>query len=159
MAEKGLNENFIFYGVPQAKQKRIFNILCACKEIRDTKYPLTQSGTTKLEISSLTAHKEKDLYYISGELNLNDCNLNETRDFEAYILDYKNSAHVYLDVRRKAKCEGPKIIRTSEEIVLNNKNIMDIIKYNGMNSKDSTSCDEIPLFETNIHEPEQLSTF
>jgi hypothetical protein len=39
------------------------------------------------------------------------------------------------------------------------KDNMDMIKYNGMNSKDSTSGDEIPLFETNIHEPEQLSTF
>ena len=110
------NQSFKFIGVPKKKQELIYNLLTYCKEIRDTAYPMKDSDVTKAKIVEFTAHKEKDIYSVTGSIELVDCDKVENRCFEAYITESDGENHIYLDILRLCVEDEPKIIRTSEKI-------------------------------------------
>lgn len=127
-----LEQNYRFIGISNKKsQKRIFELLCYCKEIRDTAYPMKGSKATELEIVEFCAHKEKDLIYVNGSLTLDDGFQHENRCFEAYIIEEKNTgrARIYLDITRLCVNDEPKMIRTSDDIYEKEDSIIDLTNY------------------------------
>lgn len=117
------------------KQNRILDILSYCKEIRDTAYPMKDSKVTELEIVEFRAHKDKDIIYISGSLSLIDCSRSENRTFEAYIFDEEGKARVYMDITRLNVEDEPKLIRTNEELIEDEKNVMSVTLYSSSDSQ------------------------
>lgn len=124
-----MERDYRFIGIPQKKQSQIINILTYCKEIRDTSYPMKNSKVTELTIVEFTARKEKDLISINGSLSLTDGDRNENRSFEAYIMESDKEMRVYMDITRLCVADEPKIIRTSESMVLGDPNIITVTKY------------------------------
>ncbi len=126
-----MEQYYKFIGIPKKQQPRIINILSYCKEIRDTAYPMKDSLVTELEIVEFTAHKEKDLIYVNGSLFLEDGERHEARTFEAYIMENKTEGNtrVYLDITRVAVEDEPKMIRTTEELMEDEKNIISVTVY------------------------------
>lgn len=128
-----IDSRYSYIGISSNKKKKeILYLLSYIKEIRDTAYPLKNSMISELKIDNFVARKEKDIILVNGELLLEDCDSCEKRSFEAYIMEInKNKYRVYLDVIREKNSDEPKMIRTIEEIDLNDK-IKVITKYNQM---------------------------
>lgn len=126
-----VEQYFKFVGISKKYQNRIFNILSYCKEIRDTAYPMKGSNVTELQMVEFTARKEKDLYYINGSLSLVDGERSENRTFEAYIFEDKEEGktRVYMDITRLCVEDEPKMIRTSEDLLEDEKNVMSVAMY------------------------------
>lgn len=126
-----LAEYYKFVGISKKNQRKILNTLSYCKEIRDTAYPLKGSNVTELQLIEFTAHKEKDLFYINGSLSLVDGERCENRTFEAYIIEEREDGktRVYMDITRLCVEDEPKMIRTSEDLVEDEKNIMSLTMY------------------------------
>ncbi len=131
--ENLINDNFIFEGIRSKKaQERIVKLLKCCKEIRDTAYPLDNSSITSLSIVDLKAQKQKDYIYITGTLLLKDKRKEEKRTFEAYITSKTKEEHVLLDITRIGLRETPNMIRTTDVIIENDKDITSTTTYFGI---------------------------
>lgn len=121
---------YTFIGIASKKKRDLItSILSYCKEIRDTAYPMTDSNVTQCQIVEFTARKEKDMYSVNGTLVLVDGERKETRDFEAYIIENEAEIHVYMDIIRVNANDEPKMIRTSECFIEDNKNIISVTNY------------------------------
>ena len=133
MEKNLINDNFIFEGIRSKKaQERIVKLLYCCKEIRDTAYPLDNSTITNLSIIDLKAQKQKDYIYITGTLLLKDKRKEEKRTFEAYITSKTKEEHVLLDITRIGLKETPNMIRTTDVIEENDKDITSTTTYCGI---------------------------
>ena len=133
MEKNLINDNFIFEGIRSKKaQERIVKLLNCCKEIRDTAYPLENSTITNLSIVDLKAQKQKDYIYITGTLLLKDKRKEEKRTFEAYITSKTKEEHVLLDITRIGLKETPNMIRTTDVIEENDKDITSTTTYCGI---------------------------
>lgn len=132
-----VEQYYKFIGISKKNQNKILNTLSYCKEIRDTAYPMKGSNVTELNLIEFTARKEKDIIYINGSLSLVDGDLSENRTFEAYIIEEKNEGktRVYMDITRLCVEDEPKMIRTSEDLVEDEKNVMSVTMY--------ASCDTL----------------
>ena len=126
-----VEQYFKFIGISKKYQKRIFNILSYCKEVRDTAYPMKNSNVTELQLVEFTARKEKDLFYINGSLSLVDGEKSENRTFEAYVFEDKEEGktRVYMDITRLCVEDEPKMIRTSEDIIEDEQNVISVTMY------------------------------
>lgn len=127
-----MESRYRFEGISgKKKQSRIFNILSYCKEIRNTAYPLKDSQVTEVQVVEFTARKDKDLVYINGSLLLKDGDKEESRWLDAYIFEDKNEGktRVYMDIERLYVDDEPKLIRTSEDLIEDEKNVMSITVY------------------------------
>ena len=128
-----ISDNFIFEGIKSKKaQERIVKLLKCCKEIRNTAYPLDNSDITSLSIVDLKAQKQKDYIYITGTLLLKDKRKEEKRTFEAYITSKTKEEHVLLDITRIGLKETPNMIRTTDIIIENDKDITSTTTYCGI---------------------------
>ena len=128
-----LEQYYKFVGIANDKKKnRVLNLLRYCKEIRDTAYPLKNSLVTELQIVEFTARKEKDLIYVNGSLSLVDGERSENRTFEAYIMDDSGEATVFLDITRLCVQDEPKMIRTTDKITEDDKNVISVTTYAGL---------------------------
>lgn len=114
--KKIYEEKYKFYGIPKKNQKKIIEVLSSCKEIRNTEYPMKNSLVTELKILDFSAHKEKDVISVVGNLILRDGEKTEQRCFEAYIMELEEEIKVYLDVDRLCVQDEPKKIRTKETL-------------------------------------------
>ena len=142
-----VEQEFKFIGVPKRMQNKIFNTLSYCKEVRDTAYPMKDSLITELKLTEFTARKEKDLIYINGLLTLEDGCKQEVRTFEAYIIEDKEEGktRVYMDITRLGVEDEPKMIRTSEDLIEEERNIIAITMYaSGESSEEKTFSSEFP---------------
>ena len=131
-----LEQYYKYIGITSDKKKnRVLNLLKYCKEIRDTAYPLKDSLVTELCIVEFTARKEeKNLVYVNGSLSLNDGDRSEVRTFEAYIMDEVGEATVFLDITRVLAQDEPKMIRTTDKITEDDKSIISVTTYAGLES-------------------------
>lgn len=128
-----MNDNYIFEGLRTKKAKeKVLKLLKCCKEIRDTAYPLKNSKITELSIVDLKAQKQKDYIYVTGSLLLKDKKEEEHRTFEAYITSKEQEDHVLLDITRIDLKETPNMIRTTDIITENEKNIVSKTTYCGI---------------------------
>ena len=119
----------------EKKQRHILNLLSYCKEFRDTAYPMKDSAVTKLQIVEFTAHKEKkDLINVNGSLSLVDGDRSEARTFDAYIVEEKGVATVFLDITRVCVKDEPKLIRTTDKITEDEQNVISVTTYAGLGS-------------------------
>ena len=147
-----VEQEFKFIGVPKRMQNKIFNTLSYCKEVRDTAYPMKDSLITELKLTEFTARKEKDLIYINGSLTLEDGCKQEVRTFEAYIIEDKEEGktRVYMDITRIGAEDEPKMIRTTEDLVEEEKNIIAITIYaSGESSEEKSFSSEFPKNSSN----------
>ena len=147
-----VEQYYKFIGVPKKMQNKILNTLSYCKEIRDTAYPMKDSLVTELQLVEFTARKEKDLIYINGSLILEDGCQREVRTFEAYIIEDKEEGktRVYMDITRIGVQDEPKMIRTSEDLIEEERNIISITMYaSGESSEEKTFSAEFPKNPTN----------
>ncbi len=147
-----VEQYYKFIGVPKRMQSKILDTLSYCKEIRDTAYPMQDSLVTELQLVEFTARKEKDLIYINGSLSLEDGCKREIRTFEAYIIEDKEEGktRVYMDITRIGVQDEPKMIRTSEDLVEEERNIIAITMYaSGESSEEKTFTSEFPKNPTN----------
>ncbi len=146
-----LEQNFKFIGITtQKKKNRITNLLSYCKEIRDTAYPMKDSTVTELQIVEFTAHKEKDLVYVNGSLALVDGERKENRCFEAYIMEEQGESTIFLDISRVCVDDEPKMIRTTDKITENDRNVISITSYATLESTERKSFSaEFPKKEEN----------
>jgi len=127
-----MEQYYKFIGINSSKKRiRIINLLSYCKEVRDTAYPMKNSKVTELHLKEFVARKEKDLIYVTGSLLLSDREMEENRSFEGYIIEDKEEGktRIYLDIIRLSVMDEPKMIRTSEVIIEDEKNIMEITAY------------------------------
>lgn len=114
------------------KQREILNLISYMKEVRDTAYPLKNSTVSELKVDSFVARKEKDIILVNGDLLLVDNELCERRTFEAYIMNIDSKVvRVYMDITRERVSDEPKMIRTMEEINLED-GVTVVTKYNQM---------------------------
>lgn len=128
-----ISDNFIFEGIRSKKaQERIVKLLKCCKEIRNTAYPLDNSNITNLSIVDLKAQKQKDYIYITGTLLLKDKRKEEKRTFEAYITSKTKEEHILLDITRIGLKQTPNMIRTTDIIIENDKDIISTTTYCGI---------------------------
>ena len=142
-----VEQYFKFIGITKKAQNKILNTLSYCKEVRDTAYPMKGSNVTELQLVEFTARKEKDLYYLNGSLSLVDGERSENRTFEAYIFEDKNEGktRVYMDITRLCVEDEPKMIRTSEDLIEDEKNIMSVTMYaSGDSSEEKVFSAEFP---------------
>ncbi len=143
-----MEQYYKFVGISKkAQQNRILNTLSYCKEIRDTAYPMKDSLVTELQLVEFTARKEKDLIYINGSLMLEDGEKKEVRTFEAYIIEEKDEGktRVYMDITRICVQDEPKMIRTSEDLIEEENNILSVTVYaSGDSSEEKTFTQEFP---------------
>ncbi len=142
-----IEQYYKFIGISKKGQNKILNTLSYCKEIRDTAYPMKGSTVTELQIVEFTARKEKDLFYINGSLSLVDGEVSENRTFEAYIIEDKaeGKTRVYMDITRLCVEDEPKMIRTSEDLVEDEKNVMSVTMYaSGDSSEEKIFSAEFP---------------
>jgi hypothetical protein len=149
-----VEQYYKFIGVPKRMQSKILNTLSYCKEIRDTAYPMKDSLVTELQLVEFTARKEKDLIYINGSLILEDGCRHEVRTFEAYIIEDKEEGktRVYMDITRIGVQDEPKMIRTSEDLIEEERNIIAITMYaSGESSEEKTFSSEFPKNPSNDH--------
>ena len=149
-----VEQYYKFIGVPKKMQNKILNTLSYCKEIRDTAYPMKDSLVTELQLVEFTARKEKDLIYINGSLVLEDGCQHEVRTFEAYIIEDKEEGktRVYMDITRIGVQDEPKMIRTSEDLIEEERNIISITMYaSGESSEEKTFSAEFPKNPTTDH--------
>lgn len=147
-----LEQYYKFISIPKRTQTKILNTLSYCKEIRDTAYPMKDSLVTELQLVEFTARKDKDLIYINGSLLLEDCDRNEVRTFEAYIIEDKEEGktRVYMDITRIGVDDEPKMIRTSEDLIEDETNIIAITMYaSGESSEEKTFSSEFPKNQSN----------
>lgn len=138
-----LKQYYRLIGIPDRKRSRIIEILGYCKELRDTAYPLKNSTVTELKIIEFTANKDKDIYTINGTLQLKDGDLEETRSFEANIIESPGEVKVYLDITRLCKNEKPTLIRTSDSIFETNDSIITVTRYYNSNKQEVIYTDEL----------------
>lgn len=149
-----IEQYFKFIGIPKRMQNKILNTLSYCKEIRDTAYPMKDSLITELQLTEFTARKEKDLIYINGSLLLEDGCKQEVRTFEAYIIEDKEEGktRVYMDITRIGVQDEPKMIRTTEDLIEEEKNIIAITVYaSGESSEEKTFSSEFPKNSSSDH--------
>lgn len=142
-----VEQYYKFIGISKRQQNKILNTLSYCKEIRDTAYPMKNSQVTELQVVEFTARKEKDLIYINGSLSLIDGDRSENRTFEAYIIEDKveGKTRVYMDITRLCVEDEPKMIRTSEDLVEEEKNIISVTMYaSGDSSEEKMFSAEFP---------------
>ena len=147
-----VEQYYKFISIPKRTQLKILNTLSYCKEIRDTAYPMKDSLVTELQLVEFTARKEKDLIYINGSLILEDGERHEVRTFEAYIIEDKEEGktRVYMDITRLGVEDEPKMIRTSEDLVEEERNIISITMYaSGESSEEKTFSSEFPKNPSN----------
>ena len=142
LEEKVLLEQYYkFIGITTDKKKRhIINLLSYCKEFRDTAYPMKDSKVTELQIFEFTARKEKkDLIYVNGSLSLIDGERSENRSFDAYIMEEKGVATIYLDIARLCVNDEPKLIRTTDKITEDEQNVISVTSYAGLEATERKS--------------------
>ena len=147
-----VEQYYKFISIPKRTQLKILNTLSYCKEIRDTAYPMKGSLVTELQLVEFTARKEKDLIYINGSLCLEDGEEHEVRTFEAYIIEDKEEGktRVYMDITRLGVQDEPKMIRTSEDLIEEERNIIAITMYaSGESSEEKTFSSEFPKNPSN----------
>ena len=147
-----VEQYYKFIGISKRQQNKILNTLSYCKEIRDTAYPMKNSHVTELQVVEFTARKEKDLIYINGSLTLEDGCKQEVRTFEAYIIEDKEEGktRVYMDITRIGAEDEPKMIRTTEDLVEEEKNIIAITIYaSGESSEEKSFSSEFPKNSSN----------
>ena len=142
-----VEQHFKFIGIPKKMHNKILNTLSYCKEIRDTAYPMKDSLVTEVQLVEFTARKEKDLIYINGSLALEDGERKEYRTFEAYIIEDKKEGktRVYMDITRIGVQDEPKMIRTSEDLVEDEHNVISVTVYaSGESSEEKIYSQEFP---------------
>lgn len=126
---KSIKNNFIFEGIKLKKrQQKIVTLLSSCKEVRDTAYPLDNSNVTELVIKELYASKQKGYTYLSGILQLEDGEKEESRNFVAYLTEKNNEYHILLDITRNINGEN-RMIRTTDIIQEEEENIISHTSY------------------------------
>ncbi len=149
--QKLIESRFRFEGIRGKKKMcRIFNILSYCKEIRNTAYPMNDSLVTEVKLVEFCVRKEKDLIYINGSLSLEDGERSEQRWLDAYIIEEptEGKIRVYMDIQRLGVEDEPKMIRTSEELIEDEKNIMSITVYASSDSSEKKEfVEEFPKRE------------
>ena len=147
-----IEQYYKFVNLSKRSKNKILNTLSYCKEIRDTAYPMKDSKVTELQIVELTAHKDKDFFYVNGSLSLVDGDRSENRTFEAYIMDDKKEGktRVFMDITRLCVEDEPKFIRTSDDLVEDEKNVMSVTMYaSGYASEEKIFSAEFPKNPTN----------
>ncbi len=137
--------NYEFEGIRlKKKQEKIVTLLCSCKEIRDTAYPLPNSLVTELSLVDLHVLKQKDYIYLTGELLLEDNGNSEKRNFVAYLTEKDKEYHILLDVTR---CVDNKIkmIRTTDIIKEEENHIVSSTTYCSIDYlEEKVFCQEFP---------------
>lgn len=142
-----VEQYYKFIGIPKRMQNKILDILSYCKEIRDTAYPMKGSLVTEVQLVEFTARKEKDLIYVNGSLALQDGDRCEYRTFEAYIIEDKEEGktRVYMDISRLGVSDEPKMIRTSEDLIEDERNVISVTMYaSGESSEEKVFSSEFP---------------
>lgn len=150
-----MEQRFRFMGFSSKRKKyEVFNILSYCKEIRNTAYPMKDSLVTELTLVEFAAHKQKDHIYINGSMSLVDGDRSENRWLDAYIFEDKSEGkiRVYMDIERHFVEDEPKLIRTSEVLIEDEKNVMSITVYAG--GEISEQKEFVEEFPKNITEDE-----